>query len=194
MTRFIKVPLVLEPSMVTGMQVWDWLQSIMNNIAAAVIVLLIGFILGRVLGRLTLKGLHEAEINRFLKKAKIKFPLEEFVSKAVEYVLYFLAIIMALEQLGLSTYALYLVAAAALAILILAFFLGIKDFIPNFIAGVRLHHKKYFKVGDTITIGTVSGRVKELGLLETKLITRSKDIIHIPNSHLLKHELKVKKK
>lgn len=176
-----------------GKLVWNWLQGTINNIAAAIIVLLIGFIIGRVLSRIVLKALHEAELNRFLKKANIKFPLEEFISRAVEYIIYFLAIVMALEQLGLSLFALYLIAATALAILVIAFVLGIKDFVPNFIAGVRLHQKKHFKEGDTITTGTVTGKVKDLGLLETKLTTKKGDIIHIPNSHLLKFELKVKK-
>lgn len=180
--------------MVNGLDLWSWAQGFLNNIAAAVIVLLIGFILGRVLGKLAIKGLHEAEINRFLKKAGIRFPLEEFLGRTVEYVLYFIAIAIALEQLGLSIFALYLVVASALAVLVIAFLLGIKDFIPNFIAGVRLHAKKYFSEGDTITVGSVTGKVKDLGLLETKLTTKQGDTIHVPNSQLLKQELKVKKK
>lgn len=173
---------------------WNEANVLINTIVAAVIVLLIGFIIGKVLGRLTQRGLNELEINRLMKKAGLSFGLEEFLGHAVEYVIYFAAIIMALDQLGVTTIVLYFIIGAIIIVLAITFLLSIKDFIPNFIAGVRLNRKKVFKVGDTITVGSVSGRVKSFGLLETILVSKKKDIIHLPNASFFRQHVKISKR
>jgi small-conductance mechanosensitive channel len=172
---------------------WNGARGIVNVIASAVIVLLIGFIIGKVLGKLTQRALHEVEVNRILKKAGVDLGMEELLGHVVEYFIYFVAIVIALDQLGVTAFVLYSIAAIVLVVLAIAFLLSIKDFIPNFIAGVRLNYKKVFRVGDTITVGSVTGRVKEFGLLETKLAS-NKDIIHLPNAILVKQEVRVRKK
>ncbi len=176
------------------LELWSEAQGWVNLVVSAVIILLIGLIIGKVLGKLTQRGLREVELNRILKKAGISFGMEEFVGHAITYLIYFIAIVLALDQLGVTALVLYILVAAILLIVVVAFILGVKDFIPNFIAGIRLNYKKLYKAGDTITVGSVSGKVKEVGLLETKLINKSDDIIHIPNSNIMRHEIKVRKK
>lgn len=174
----------------------EWWQSArgwVNIVASAVIILLIGFIIGRVLGKLAQRGLHELEVNRILKKAGVDFGLEELLGQIAEYFIYFVAIVIALDQLGVTAFVLYAVAALVLVVLAIAFLLSIKDFVPNFIAGLRLNHRKMFKVGDTLTVGTVTGKVKNFGLLETTLQS-GKDVIHLPNSILIKQEVRVRKR
>ncbi|MEM4240432.1 MAG: mechanosensitive ion channel [Candidatus Woesearchaeota archaeon] len=175
------------------LEFWSEAQGWVNMIASAVIVLLIGFIIGKVLGKLAQRGLHEVELNRILGKAGIKFGMEELIGRSIECLIYFIAIVVALDQLGVTAIVLYIVIAAVLVVVVIAFLLSIKDFIPNFIAGIRLSHKKLFNVGDTITAGSVSGKVREIGLLETKLVSRNKDIIHIPNSSLVRQEIRVRR-
>jgi small-conductance mechanosensitive channel len=176
------------------LQLWAEAQGWVNTIASAVIVLLIGFIIGKVCSRLAQRGLHELELNNILGKAGIKFGMEEFLGHLIEYLIYFIAIVIALDQLGVTAIVLYIVIAAILIVLAIAFLLSMKDFIPNFIAGIRLGHKKLFAVGDTITIGSVSGKVKEIGLLETKLESKNKDIIHVPNANIMRQEIRVRKR
>lgn len=176
------------------LQLWTEAQGWVNTVASAVIVLLIGFIIGKVAGRLTQRGLRELEINRILCKAGIKFGMEEFLGHMIEYLIYFIAIVVALDQLGVTAIVLYIIIAAILIILAIAFLLSMKDFIPNFIAGILLGHRKLFNVGDTITAGSVSGKVKEIGLLETKLESKNKDIIHVPNANILRQEIRVRKR
>lgn len=176
------------------LQLWTQAQGWVNTIASAVIVLLIGFIIGKVAGRLAQRGFREVELNRILGKAGIKFGMEEFIGHAIEYLIYFIAIVVALDQLGVTAIALYIVIIAVLVVLAAAFILSIKDFIPNFIAGIRLNYKKPYAVGDIITVGSVTGKVREIGLLETKLVNKSGDIIHIPNSNIMRQEVRVRKK
>lgn len=173
---------------------WTQAHGVVNTIAAAVISLLIGFIIGKVLGKLTQRALNEVEVNHILKKAGIPFGMEELLGHIVEYFIYFIAIVIALDQIGVTAFVLYAIAAAVLAILVIAFVLSIKDFVPNFIAGVRLNYRKYFTVGDTITVGTVTGKVKNFGLLETTLESKNKDIIHLPNATMITQEVRVRKR
>ena len=71
--------------------------------------------------------------------------------------------------------------------------LAIKDFIPNLISGLMLHQKRNLKPGDRIIINNVEGEIINVTLIETKIRTRSGDIVYIPNSILTKNVV-IKKK
>lgn len=173
---------------------YDFLKEVfsgfLTKIIVAVIILLIGFILGRIIGKLVQKLLHEMEVDKILKKAAhIKVSIEELLSHVSAYFIYFIAIIMALKQIGLATDVLNIVSWAIMIVIIISFFLGIKDFVPNFMAGFTIHRKGFIKKGDVIKIKNMQGRVIDINLIETKIQTKNKDIIHIPNSILTKNEV-----
>lgn len=170
-------------------------SSIINRIAVALLIILIGFIIGRLLGKVVQRVLHELEINRIMKKAaKLSFSLEKAIANFVKYFIYFIAIIMALNQIGIATTILYMLAGAIIIIVILSVFLGVKDFIPNFFAGMVIHRKKFINVGDTIRVKGLTGKVIHINLVETRIQTENGDIIYVPNSNLTNEEvIKVKK-
>ena len=64
-----------------------------------------------------------------------------------------------------------------------------KDFIPNLVAGIYIHQKKLFLVGDTINIKDIEGKILKTDLTETVVITKDKDTIFIPNSIIIKYKL-----
>ena len=79
-------------------------QNIVIRLITAIIILLIGFVIARILSNLTKKLLQELETNRILKEqAGVKIQVEEFIASLVKYLIYFIAVIMALNQLGLTT-------------------------------------------------------------------------------------------
>ena len=169
--------------------------GIINKIAVTLIILLIGFIIGRLLGKIVQRVLNELEVNKIFRQAtKLKISLEKITSKSVEYFVYFIALIMALNQIGIATTVLYMVAGAVMIIVILSVFLGVKDFIPNFLAGMVIHSKKFIREGDHIKVRGVKGKIIHINLVETRIQTKEGDIIYIPNSHLTKEEvIKLKK-
>lgn len=173
---------------------WD---SIVNHFFArfivAVIIILIGFIIGRILGRLTHKFLKEIELNNILKKASINAKLEEVISHFVTYFIYFITVIWALNEMGLTVTILNLISIAALIIIIISILLAIKDFIPNAFAGLRILRKERIKEGSKVIIDSIDGKVKKITLLETIIETKKGDKIHIPNATLFKKELIIKK-
>ena len=136
---------------------YDFLKEVfsgfLTKIIVAVIILLIGFILGRIISKLVQKLLHELEVDKILKKAAhIRISIEELISHITAYFVYFIAIIMALKQIGLATDVLNIVSWAIMIIIIVSFFLGIKDFIPNVMAGFTIHRKNFIQKRDIIKI------------------------------------------
>lgn len=67
------------------------------------------------------------------------------------------------------------------------FILEIKDFFPNFVAGILIYQKRNFKEGDNIKVQNIDGIISDISLIETKIITKDKDTIWIPNSMLIKN-------
>ena len=83
----------------TSNYVVNLLSGLLTDLIVAVILVLLGFIIGRVLGKLAQKALHELETDRVLKQtAKIKFSMEKIVGGFVKYFIYFIFIVMALNQ------------------------------------------------------------------------------------------------
>ena len=121
-------------------------------------------------------------------------PLEHTISTLIAYLIYFIAIVMALNHLGLTAVALYIIVGGAVVLVIIATVLGIKDFIPNMIAGIFIYRKGLFKEGQTIIVKNVEGKVRRVSIVETELETKKGDLIYVPNSLLVKSTLMVRKK
>ncbi|MBW2985054.1 mechanosensitive ion channel family protein [Candidatus Woesearchaeota archaeon] len=167
------------------------LSGIFTKIVVAIIILLIGFIIGKILGRLLQKVLHEFETDKALKKsAGIHFSIEHLFGALLSYFIYFIAIIMALNQVGLTSAILNMLSGAVILLILISMILAIKDFVPNMVAGIFIFQKGIIKEGDIISFDKIKAKVVETTLIETKLESKSKDIIYIPNSALMKKEIK----
>jgi small-conductance mechanosensitive channel len=170
-------------------------EMVFTKFVVAIIILLIGFIIGKLLGKIIQRALHEIELNNLLQRATgIKISLEEIISSFITYFIYFITVIMALSQIGLTTTVLNMISAAIIVIIILSVFLGIKDFVPNMIAGIFIHQKRFINKGDRIKVKDIEGKIIHINLVETRIETKQKDIIYIPNSMLTKSEVTVIKK
>ena len=101
---------------------------------------------------------------------------------------------MALTQIGFATIVLHMISAAVIIIIVLSIFLGIKDFIPNMLAGFYIYKKKLVQENEHIKVHDIEGKVIHVNLIETRIKTKKGDIIHIPNSIITKNEVtKIKK-
>lgn len=164
--------------------------DIVTKVVVAVVILVIGFIVGKIIGRLTQRLLHEFELDNILKMATgIKISMEELISHFITYLVYFLALVMALNQIGLTTTLLNIISAGIIILIIIFILLGIKDFIPNILAGIFIHQKGMVKEGDRIKVKDIKGKIVHINLVDTRLKTREGDLIYIPNSVLIRNEL-----
>jgi small conductance mechanosensitive channel len=173
----------------------NFLSGQLARLVAAITILLVGILFARFLSKLTQKILKEIKLNDILKnELGIKMHLEEFISRFIEYIIYFVAIIMSLNQLGLTTTILYIILVSLLVVIIVLIILAFKDFVPNLTAGLYINHKGYIKKGNNVSIKSVKGKIIDINLVETKLKTKEGDEVLVPNSLLLKSEIKKMKK
>jgi small-conductance mechanosensitive channel len=71
---------------------------------------------------------------------------------------------------------------------VLSIVLGVKDFIPNFLAGIHIMRNNVIKKGDRIRVKGTEGEIIQIELTEIKVKTKSGDIIFIPSSLFVKEE------
>jgi small-conductance mechanosensitive channel len=183
-------------TMNTGIKFIDnVLSGVLTNIVIAVIILLMGFIIGRVVNALLKKFLKNLGIDKILRKRlKIKISLENIITSSITLIIYLISVIMALNQLGITTLLLNIISIAIIALLTFSAVLALKDFIPNLVAGIKIASKNKIKKGDKIQFDKIKAVVNDVTLTETKLKSKSGDIIFIPNSLVLKKIVKVKKR
>lgn len=162
-------------------------RSVYLEYLVNILILLIGFIIGKLAGKIAGRILHELEVDSILKKAAgISINIEHKISVFVTYIIYFITIIIFLNNLGVTTTVLQIIFAAVVAIIIISLLLATKDFIPNAFAGFYIYRRKIIDVGDRVSIRGVKGEVTHINLLETKLRTKEGDMVYIPNSAVAK--------
>jgi len=170
----------------------DILHSSVSSIAIAAIVLFTGLVAGKILGLLVHNILRHLRLNHTLNKAfDVSYNLETFISTAVSFVIYAITILISLSILGLNNLFLSIAGALVIIILLLSAVFALRDLIPNFIVGIEIQRKGFFKEGDLVVIDGVHAKIVEAGLLETILEVEDHERIIIPNSGILKKEIRV---
>jgi small-conductance mechanosensitive channel len=159
-------------------------RSVTNRIGVVILIILFGFIVGRIVGRLIFRGLKELELERFFRKTSHSF--EEGVAQVIEYIIYVVTVLIALDTAGILVYLLSSIAGIIVLILALSALLSFRDFVPNLFCGLILKHKKSICVGECIVLGNIVGKVTKFGFLSTQLITKSGDVLSVPNCFVLR--------
>ncbi|MEI8301529.1 MAG: mechanosensitive ion channel domain-containing protein [Chlamydiota bacterium] len=99
------------------------------------------------------------------------------INKIVRYALIVLGATIALQNIGLEVYAIFMTAVGITGI-ILSY--GIKDIVANFIAGVLIMGYKHVKLNDYIKVGGYEGKVIDMNLRYTTLENSDLTIL-VPN-------------
>lgn len=138
------------------------------SIAIAILVLVVGFWLAKVIS----KGL-----ERLLKARKTDLGLVTFLRSMSSIGIKILVIITAITQLGVEmTSFVAILGAAGLAI-----GMAFSGTLSNFAGGVMILFFKPFKVGDFVDLSGEEGTVKEIQIFNTILSTVDNKIIILPN-------------
>jgi len=114
-------------------------------------------------------------------------PAPKILRDVVDATLYVLAALVIVKHefnLDLSS----LVATSAIASVVLG--LALQDTLGNLFAGLSLQLERPFEVGDSVAVGTENGRVLQLGWRATRLETKRREVITLPNNQLAKQTVK----
>ncbi len=165
------------------------INPIIQRILVSTLILLMGLIAGKLVGKFVKRLLAQVEADKHIKNAlNVGFSAEESVGNFVTYFIYFLAVIMALDSLGVTSAVLNMLAGIVILLLLVSVILAIKDFVPNAMAGVMMKMKDEYYEGSEIKIKNISGVIEEIGVLETRIKGEDGEYILVPNSVFTKHE------
>ena len=176
---------------------WNILQQLISpdgpnwllRILAAIAIVIVGFIVGSLVAKLVRRVLEELEMNRVLSEyLHLHLRLEQWVGVVLKYIIYVIAVLWALSQLGITSILLQLGIVILIVVVSVIILLQFKNFLPNLIAGIMIQRRRLIIVGEKISVGAVEGRVRAIGILETKMETKDGDIAFIPNTLIIKEE------
>jgi small-conductance mechanosensitive channel len=99
---------------------------------------------------------------------------------AVKYVVYIVALGVALSELGIN----YVAYVASLSVVGLAVGFGAQGLVQDFVSGVFIVIEGQFDVGDMVEISGQTGVVEELGLRMTRVRNYQGQLVVIPNRNI----------
>jgi len=147
------------------------LLAIISKIVITFLIYWIGKKIARFISNMVAKG---------LKKSNSDPILINFLKNFVYFILLAAVIVAALGQLGIKTTSLLgMLAAAGLAI-----GLALKDSLSNFASGVMIVIFRPFKLGDLVEVAGQTGKVEEIKIFSTMLVTTDNRLVIIPNGQI----------
>ena len=162
----------------TVSKVGEFFQNLLNSIVHAVptiILAVIVLIVGLIVCKLVLKVL-----GKGLDRSRLDLTVTNFVKQCCKIILYVLLITVVLSMLGIpATSVITVIGTAGVAI-----GLALQNSLSNVAGGIMLMINKPFKIGDYIAVSGVSGTVKQITILYTRLDSDSNQAIFIPNGQV----------
>ncbi|UTW04790.1 mechanosensitive ion channel [Amphritea atlantica] len=150
----------------------DFFVNYSFQVIGAIIILIIGLIIARWIGKLTLG---------VCLRHNVDVTLSNFISSTVKLLLIAMVAVICLGKFGISV-APFIAAIGAIS---LSIGLALQGVFSNYGAGFTIILTRPFVVGNTIRCNDVCGVVEEIRLAYTQLSTEDGEIITIPNKHIV---------
>lgn len=141
----------------------------MPMLIAAVIIVAIGYAASKLIGKLVVKGMQAKGVDS---------SIHSFIKTMVMFVINLVFVLSALSTLNIDVNS-FITALGAAGV---TAGLGLQASISQFASGIQILVNHPFKSGDYIDIGTVSGKVQEIKMMYTVLVTLDNKRVIIPNS------------
>lgn len=174
---------VLDRRVLVGMlQQWfkqlkQWLiehgPGIIVKAIVVLLILLVFRMLGNFTGRLVARGIASSRLS-------FSRLLEDFFVTVASKAVLFLGILIALSQLGIQLGP--LLAGLGVAGFIIGF--ALQDTLSNFASGMMILIYRPFDVGDMVEAGGVMGKVSEMSLVSTTVLTVDNQKLVVPNNKI----------
>lgn len=150
------------------------------NIVAALVLLLITWLIARLLG---------GAIRKVLVTSQSRPSLVVALAKLARIIVWVIGILLTATVVfpGLTPTRLL----AGLGIGSIAVGLAFKDIFENFLAGFLILLRKPMRIGDDIECEDLSGRVEQISIRDTFLRKRSGELVLVPNSYIYKNPVRI---
>lgn len=150
-------------------QLAEQFATFLPNLISAVLTFAVYYLAWRVLARLVTSASGRMELD----ETQISF-----AQTVVKYIVLTMGIVSAFADLGINTTS--ILASLGVAGLTLGF--AARDTLSNLISGIFIFWDRPFVIGDLVEIGDKYGKVQEITLRSTRIVTTDGKMIAIPNS------------
>lgn len=150
----------------------SWFLQNFSGMVVALVYLLFFSLLWVVVSR---------SLRLIFKRVKLDATAASFVQEVLKYAIFCIGLLAALGALGINTTS--ILASLGVAGLTLGF--AAKDTLSNIIAGIFIFWDRPFTTGDLVEIDGVYGRVEEITLRSTRIVTVDGKMVAIPNTNIV---------
>ncbi|SFC63458.1 mechanosensitive channel MscK [Pragia fontium] len=179
--------LIVDLSYLYGITLWNYdavvsgnamLQSVtLGSLLVCLAILVVSYIMMR-----NLPGLLEVSV---LSRLQLRPGTSYAITAVLTYLIAVIGIMIALGRLGISWDKLQWLAAA----LSVGLGFGLQEILANFVSGLIILFERPIRIGDTITIGTYSGKVSKIHIRATTIIDFDRKEVIIPNKSFVTERL-----
>lgn len=160
---------------------FDNLKTVVLEYSPKLVVALVILLVGLWVSSMITKA-----AKKIMLKRKVELTLSNFIGNLIFWTLRVVLIVTVISKLGIETSSFVAILGAAG----LAIGLSLQGSLSNFAGGILIVLFKPFKLGDTIETQGETGKVSEILLFSTKLITATNQVIYIPNAILSNGKIK----
>jgi len=120
-------------------------------------------------------------MRRTLRDSALDETTYSFVETAVQFTILTIGVVSALDSVGINTGALL----ASLGIVGVTIGFAARDSLSNFISGIIIFIDRPFVLGDLVEIDDKYGRVSEITLRSTRVVTVDGRMLAVPNTEII---------
>lgn len=153
---------------------WSRFTAFLPRLFVAAIAVIIGLIAG-----------DKASLVVSERLRSIKLPEAELLPEIVKYSIYYIAVLIALGELGVATSALLVLLGAYAFGLVFLSGLAFKDLLAASAAGVYILLAQPYSIGDEVQIDDRRGIVQEMDMFVTHIESEGEEYI-VPNQHVFR--------
>jgi len=152
---------------------WTEMPGKLANFGIKLVIAILIFVIGNAIAKAISRG-----ITNFMIKRKADKTLASFLGNMLYAVLLLIIVLSALNVVGVKTSSFMMIVSAA----VLAIGVAMQGSLSNLASGVMLIGLRPFKLGDTVNAGGQTGKVEDIGILSTTILTSDNKKIIVPNS------------
>lgn len=158
------------------------------TISSAILTLFLGAVIASLTAKIIKRIIRESKTHKIVnRRLGRNLNIDIYISSLAKYAIYVFTLLIVLKQIGVAAGQLRVAIFVVLIVLVVMILLAFKEVIPSALFGLYLLQSKKIKAGTTIDINGVKGKVIEVNLVETKVITSKNEEISIPNVSILKY-------
>jgi small conductance mechanosensitive channel len=120
-------------------------------------------------------------LRRFLPSTKLDKTSQAFITTILKYSILLIGLVNALSTMGVDTGGLL----ASLGIVGITIGFAARDAFSNLISGILIFLDRPFVIGDLVEVGDNYGRVDQITLRSTRIITSDGKMLAVPNAEII---------